>query len=412
MEAVPIDVGLKTPEDERLRALDRYDVLDTPSEQGFDRCTRIAKNALDVPMAAVSLIDGHRQWLKSRQGPLASESCKSQAFCNVAIRMSEPLIVEDATVDPRFRTNQLVLGPPFIRAYVGVQLQTPDNYSLGALCAIDTKPRHFEAKHIALLKDLADLVMSEFDALAQARIDSLTGALTRRGFRYEAERAIELSSRHRHPLSCISFDLDHFKAINDTHGHAAGDRVLVKAASVCRERLRSSDIFGRLGGEEFTIILPHTDTAGAVKVAEQIRTELEQWRIPSDPAARVTGSFGIVSCQHADAPLDELLRRADLALYAAKEAGRNASVVWQPPADAVNAGHMRRVLKAGQIVFNSGRSVIDCSVRGLCEEAARLDVVSTAGIPGKFKLAIPADGFSRICKVTARQDRKIEVTFA
>lgn len=407
-----MDSGLETREDERLRALERFDVLDTPPEPGFDRITRITQNALDVPMAAVSLIDGHRQWLKSRQGPLGSEGCKSQAFCNVAIRMSEPLVVEDASVDPRFRTNQLVLGPPHIRAYAGVQLQTPDGYNLGALCAIDTAPRRFEVKHIALLKDLADLVMSEFYALAQARTDSLTGALTRRGFRYEAERAIELSARHRHPLSCISFDLDHFKAINDAHGHAAGDRVLVEAASVCRERLRSPDIFGRLGGEEFTIILPHTDAGGAVKVAEQIRTALEQQRILSDPTVRVTGSFGIVGCQHADAPLDELLRRADIALYAAKEAGRNASIVWQPPAEAIDAGRIRRVLKAGQIVFNSGRSVVDCSVRGFCEEAARLDVVSTAGIPGTFKLAIPADGFSRMCSVTAKQERKLEVAFA
>jgi GGDEF domain-containing protein len=115
------------------------------------------------------------------------------------------------------------------------------------VCAIDTKPRRLEAKHIALLKDLADLMMSEFDAMRQAKTDSLTGALTRRGFRYEAERAIKLSSRHRHPLSCTSFDLDHFKAINDARGHAAGDRVLIEVASVCRERLRTSDIFGRPG---------------------------------------------------------------------------------------------------------------------------------------------------------------------
>jgi GAF domain-containing protein len=106
METATVDGDLKAPEDQRLCALDRYDVLDTPSQPGFDRITRITKNALDAPMAAVSLIDGHRQWLKSRQGPLASEGCKSQAFCNVAIQMSEPLVVEDAAVDPRFRANQ------------------------------------------------------------------------------------------------------------------------------------------------------------------------------------------------------------------------------------------------------------------------------------------------------------------
>src|SRR5262249_47638344 len=153
----------------------------TPSEPSFDRITRITKNALGVPMAAVSLVDGHRQWLKSRQGPLAHETCKSLSFCNVAIQLPEPLVVEDAARDERFKDNALVLGPPYIRAYLGAQLRTPDGYDLGALCAIDVKPRRFDAKDITLLKDLADMVMSEFEARKLARTDSLTGALTRRG---------------------------------------------------------------------------------------------------------------------------------------------------------------------------------------------------------------------------------------
>lgn len=263
-------------EEERLAELDRYDLLDTPSEPNIDRITRITKNALDVPIAAVSLIDAHRQWFKSRQGLLAHETCKDQSFCNIAIKSAEPLVVEDATTDPRFKDNALVVGSPFIRAYCGAQLRTPEGYSLGALCAIDTKPRQFGAKHIALLTDLAAAVMSEFEALKIARIDGLTGALTRRAFREEAERALALSMRHRHALSCIVFDLDHFKAVNDAHGHAAGDRVLIDAVGVCQQRLRASDILGRVGGEEFAMMLPHTDAAGALKVAEQIRAALER----------------------------------------------------------------------------------------------------------------------------------------
>jgi GAF domain-containing protein len=92
-------------EDERLAALARYDVMNTPSEPSFDRITRITKIALDVPMAGVSLIDGHRQWFKSRQGTLAHETCKSLSFCNIAIRMPEPLVIEDAPVDARFKTT-------------------------------------------------------------------------------------------------------------------------------------------------------------------------------------------------------------------------------------------------------------------------------------------------------------------
>lgn len=400
-------------EDERLAALDEYDALDTPAEPSFDRITRITKNVLNVPMAAISLIDGHRQWLKSRQGPLEHETCKSESFCNVAIQQSEPLVIEDATADPRFTANRLVLGPPFIRAYVGAQLRTPEGFALGALCGIDTKPRRFEAKDIDLLRDLADMVVSEFEARKLARTDSLTGALTRRGFRDEAQRALALSSRYRHPFSCIALDLDHFKAINDRHGHAAGDVVLAETVQVCRERLRSSDIFGRIGGEEFAAVLPHTDAAGALRVAEEIRAALEQRKISlADTALNVSASFGVASCEGSIVPLDELLRRADVALYAAKDAGRNTCKAWQAPRYLEGAESMRRVLKAGQIVFNSGRSVIDCTVRGLCETAARLDVVSTAEIPEIFKLAIAGDGFSRACKITTKENRKLEVSFA
>ena len=122
----------------------------------------------------------------------------------------------------------------------------------------------------------------------------------------------------------------------------------------------------------------------------------------------VTASFGIATLASPPVPLDELLRRADVALYEAKGAGRNTSVAWRTPADPTV---VRRVLKAGQIAFNAGSSVIDCTVRGLGASAASLDVVSTASIPDTFKLAIAADGFSRACRVTAKSDRRIEVAF-
>src|SRR6185295_7482168 len=102
--------------------------------------------------------------------------------------------------------------------------------------------------------------------------------------------------------------------------------------------------------------------------------------------------------------LAELLRRADMALYDAKAAGRNTCTVWKAP-DAFSPGSMRRVLKAGQIVFNAGRSIIDCTVKALGDTAARVEVNSSAGIPDKFKLAISDDGFSRACSVTIKQDR-------
>jgi diguanylate cyclase (GGDEF)-like protein len=113
--------------------------------------------------------------------------------------------------------------------------------------------------------------------------------------------------------------LDHFKAINDAHGHAIGDRVLIETVEVCRDRLRNSDILGRIGGEEFAILLPHTDAAGALKIAEEIRTAIVQQS--SGNAVKVSASFGIAGLEHPWVPLDELLRRADIALYGPKDLG-------------------------------------------------------------------------------------------
>ncbi len=396
----------------RLETLQSYDILDTPAEQAFDRITQIARNVFGVPMSAVSVIDGHRQWFKSRQGILDHQTCKANSFCNVAIRQSEVLVVPDALNDPRFAETGLVKGDPHIRFYAGAQLRSPEGHGLGALCIVDTKPREFGANEIAILRDLGDMVMRELEAQRLTSTDGLTGVLSRSGFRNEAKRAVALALRHKHTASCIVFDIDHFKAVNDGHGHATGDVVLVQCAGACRERLRASDIFGRIGGEEFAVILPHTSAADAMKVAETLRTTIAQQRVPTpDVPLSVTASFGVSTLDRSVGDIDELLRRADVALYIAKDNGRNRCALWQS-AEGAKDGVMRRVLKAGKIAFNTGRSVVDCTVRALSDNGAEVEVASTAGIPEKFKLLIEADGISRSCTVVRQMNRRMEVAFA
>src|ERR1700722_1266919 len=277
-EAAPDDEAQR--EAARLAALDSYDILDTPAEEAFDRITRIARNVFGTSMSTVTFIDGHRQWFKSRQGVVDHQTCKADSFCNVAIRQTEVLVVPDALTDPRFAETGLVVGPPHIRFYAGAPLRTSDGHGLGALCVVDTKPREFGAAEIAILRDLGDMVMRELEAQRLTSTDSLTGALSRQGFRNDAQRAIALALRHKHATSCIVFDVDHFKQVNDKYGHAAGDAVLVECVQACRERLRSSDIFGRIGGEEFAVVLPHTGAADAMKVAETLRASIAQQQVP------------------------------------------------------------------------------------------------------------------------------------
>ncbi|MDR7040525.1 diguanylate cyclase (GGDEF)-like protein [Methylobacterium sp. BE186] len=403
--------AVQIQEQTRLASLDRYDILDTPAEEAFDRITRLTRRFFDVPMSTVTLIDGHRQWFKSRQGVSACETPKGPAFCSVVVREARPLIVPDATADERFADNAFVTGDPHIRFYAGVPLRTPEGHSIGTLCAMDTKPRAFTADQTDTLTDLARIVMSELELRVLAMTDGLTGALSRRAFRDELSRTFALALRHRHELSCIMLDVDRFKVVNDEHGHPVGDLVLAAAAAACREELRKSDVLGRLGGEEFAVLLPHTGLASALKVAEKLRSAIARLEIPTPRGSiKVTASFGITALDGSVGSPDTLLKHADAALYLAKDDGRNRCVEWRP-ATIAQQGIRRRVLKAGQISFNGGRSAIDCTVRSLSEESASLKIVTSAGIPETFKLLIESDGFSRLCRIEAKADRDLEVAF-
>jgi diguanylate cyclase (GGDEF)-like protein len=398
-------------EQERLAALDNYDVLDTPPEEAFDRITRLVRSIFGVSMSTVTLIDGHRQWFKSQQGMPNTETGRAPALCNLAIQMPRPLVVPDTLRDTRFADNPCVIGPPFIRFYAGVQLRSPEGHAIGTLCAMRDQPKTFDAAQLAILVDLAKTVTSELELRTVATRDALTGALSRRALREEFTRAISLARRHRFELSCIFFDLDHFKSINDAHGHGAGDQVLRACVEACRAELRTTDTIGRFGGEEFVVLLPHTGGAAALAVAEKIRGAISRCRIESENGPlRVTASFGVAALDGGDIDVDQLLKRADTALYAAKDAGRNKCQMWQTVEEA-DPGLLRRVLKAGQITFNGGRSTLECTIRGLSKSGALLQVISTAGVPERFKLGVVSEELHRICRIAQKRDTQIEVVF-
>ena len=125
-------------------------------------------------------------------------------------------------------------------------------------------------------------------------------------------------------LACIAFDLDHFKRINDTYGHATGDQVLTEVVSHCRATLRSSDVIGRIGGEEFGILLPETSAASAIKISEEIREKIASLVVQHlGHEVRLTASFGVAALTSEDRSFRAILAQADKALYEAKNGGRN-----------------------------------------------------------------------------------------
>lgn len=157
----------------------------------------------------------------------------------------------------------------------------------------------------------------------QMRHDPLTEVLNRRGLDEAAGRAIAQARRHRRPLALVVCDLDGFKLLNDSHGHIAGDQALRGFARLLTVAVRRGDIVGRMGGDEFGLLLHDTDADMAAEVMERVRTETSHLLLPQVPDARLNASFGVAELVESDARLEDMVARADHALYAAKKDGKN-----------------------------------------------------------------------------------------
>lgn len=312
-------------EEGRIAALNRLDVLDTAPEEPFEKIVSLVRTVLGVPIATVTLVDRERQWFKARSGLDAQETPRSISFCTHTVKQREPLIVADARLDPRFAGSPLVQESPYIRSYAGIPLQTPDGYNVGALCAIDTEPRTFSAADIAILTNFAHIVSNELELRLIAQRDHLTGALNRRGFIEQAKKELSRFTRHGRPGCLIMFDVDRFKTVNDGYGHPAGDEVLRQTAQLCTASMRPSDTFGRLGGEEFALLLPETEPVEALIAAERFRSAIAEhmFNLPDGRNLRVTVSLGVAPLDQSISSVDAWLAAADAWLYCAKKNGRN-----------------------------------------------------------------------------------------
>ncbi len=354
--------GLPANEDARRRSLERMTLLSTPDEAMFDRVTRTAQRLFDAPIASFTLVDRDRQFFKSVVGLRERETPRDVSFCGHVVVQDQTMVVADALKDDRFADNPLVTGDLGIRFYAGRPIHNSEGHCIGTLCIIDRKPRSFSHSDRQALDDLAtwleslllnrDLgeaqtaLLNELDnSKREALIDPLLWIWNRRGFEEVMQREVMRARREGETVTLAAIDLDHFKAINDTFGHAAGDAVLRETVRRLRESLRSYDILARWGGDELVAVgvgLPETrGQAFGDQLCEAVAS--------AGPLAVDAGLIGFtctigVAQAHPDAatPFTEaLMRRADEALYAAKQQGRAQAAVWQAEASGEKSSIQR-----------------------------------------------------------------------
>ncbi|MBZ9749549.1 EAL domain-containing protein [Deinococcus sp. HMF7604] len=321
---------------DRLAHLYRYLVLDTPPEAEFDRITRFVKQLLNVPVVIVNLIAARRTWLKSSVGTNIHEMDRASVCCGEAVEQAGVFVVEDLQALPRFQNDPMVKFHG-ARSYAGAPLTTPDGFNIGVLAVYDHQPRVFTIEEQTLLQDLAAIVIDELELRLmilhlqeaqvrsefQARHDALTGLPNRMLLLDRAEQALLHAQPYGTSVGMLVLDLDGFKMVNDSLGHAAGDELLRAVGTRVCTVLRSQDTVARFGGDEFVVLLPDLhDALDAARVAQNIQDILAQPFAVKGVMLYLRCSVGISLYPADGRDAEALLLAADTAMYQAKAAGK------------------------------------------------------------------------------------------
>lgn len=326
----------------RADILRRYEILDTTPEESFDAMTRLAAAICGTPFSAVTFLDVERQWFKSEVGLGVKQTPLSESFCKHVVEQAEPLVVPDASVDPRFMRNALVTSGHKLRFYAGCALRAPDGTGIGAICVLDTKarPGGLNATERSTLEVLARQVEAQLELrvamkAGEAQVaelrdltdelafrgshDTLTSLANRSLFAEELRAGLAACDEDGSSLALMILDVDHFKQINDSLGHDAGDALLCGLATCLKSVTRQADTVARLGGDEFAIILRGVGTDGpAPALVETLRQRIGQPILHRGRMLDCRVSIGIATYPKDARTSEALIKCSDLALAAAK----------------------------------------------------------------------------------------------
>lgn len=337
----------------RCAAIDRYGILDTPTEPEFDEIASLAAAVCQTSCAAISFVCEDRQWFKSEVGLGVNQSPLSVSFCAYAIRQPDIFVVTDASKHPLFAANPLVTGEPRLRFYAGMPLQASDGTPIATLCVLDSEARpaglteiqqltlRVLARQVEAQLELRRSIKERDTRAAEQRTaatalqwiathDSLTHLANRTLFHSQLGQAISNADRDGSGVAVVLIDVDHFKQINDSLGHDAGDAVLCAFASRLRDVVREGDTVARLGGDEFGIVLTSVKARKHLEtIVESLNMRLREKLEHNGRLIECRASLGIAIYGEYASSAEALIKCGDLALGVAK-VKRGCAVNFHP----------------------------------------------------------------------------------
>ncbi len=300
-------------EHQRLDALERLNILDTPPEERFDHITRIAARIFDVPIALVSLVDQGRQWFKSAQGLHVRSTSRDISFCGHAILQDGILEITDAVDDPRFMDNPLVTADPNIRFYAGCPIRTASGLKIGTLCLIDRSPKELSAEEKQQLVALAAKVEQELSDHSQASVNPVSQLSSKRAFLELAPPLLDACRQRQSSGALIQIKLANIAEIEAHQGRRQSRQALEYCSEIIRDVMSDGDLIAHLDEQRFAVLYTQLSRESIQVRLRQLNQAIDTFRPHSNRDYRIQSDAVSVAWDRPSSSLNiqDLMQRCD-----------------------------------------------------------------------------------------------------